>query len=96
MLLFTAFLSLLIGVPTVYLALDNFKRVTGVLGRDPTLTGRTEIWRFAIKSIASRPFLGYGYDVFWDFSSKRQRGSGARSGGKRQARITDTWICSWT
>jgi O-antigen ligase len=70
MLLFTAFLSLLIGVPTVYWALNNFERVTGVLGRDPTLTGRTEIWRFAIKSIASRPFLGYGYDVFWDFSSQ--------------------------
>lgn len=35
------------------------------LGRDPTLTGRTEIWRVLIDSVMKRPFLGYGYYAFW-------------------------------
>jgi exopolysaccharide production protein ExoQ len=35
------------------------------LGKDVTLTGRTEIWSAVIDSIAKRPLLGYGYDAFW-------------------------------
>ncbi len=35
------------------------------LGKDVTLTGRTEIWSAVIDSIAKRPVLGYGYDAFW-------------------------------
>lgn len=37
-----------------------------VLGRDATLTGRTEIWDYAIRYINERPLLGYGYNVFWE------------------------------
>jgi exopolysaccharide production protein ExoQ len=63
-------LSLVIALPAVYLALNNVDRVTAVLGRDATLTGRTDLWRFVARSIASRPILGYGYGVFWQFSSE--------------------------
>jgi exopolysaccharide production protein ExoQ len=34
-------------------------------GKDVTLTGRTELWRIALKLIAERPFLGLGYQAFW-------------------------------
>ncbi len=37
----------------------------GLLGREPTLTGRTDIWNSLIGYIAQRPWLGYGYGVFW-------------------------------
>jgi exopolysaccharide production protein ExoQ len=37
----------------------------GLLGKDVTLTGRTQIWSAVIDSIAKRPLLGYGYDAFW-------------------------------
>jgi O-antigen ligase len=37
-----------------------------VLGRDTTLTGRTQIWSTAIQYIGDRPLLGYGYQVFWE------------------------------
>lgn len=40
---------------------------TTVFG-DPTLTQRTDIWNFAMKKIAERPWLGYGYEVFWGAS----------------------------
>ncbi|WP_176073303.1 O-antigen ligase family protein [Brucella intermedia] len=35
---------------------------------DPTFTGRTEIWKFAIKQLADHPLAGYGYDAFWGTS----------------------------
>jgi exopolysaccharide production protein ExoQ len=36
-----------------------------LLGKDVTLTGRTQIWAAVLDSIAKRPFLGYGYQAFW-------------------------------
>lgn len=36
------------------------------LGRDATLTGRTEIWAALGDAIAARPWTGYGYGVFWE------------------------------
>ena len=35
------------------------------LGRDATLTGRTDIWEGLMTAIAARPWTGYGYGVFW-------------------------------
>lgn len=39
--------------------------VFAVLGRDMTLTGRTDIWIALVDYIQQRPLLGYGYGVFW-------------------------------
>lgn len=36
-----------------------------VLGKDATLTGRTETWSMAWDNVLDRPLLGYGYRVFW-------------------------------
>ena len=36
-----------------------------LIGKDPTLTGRTEIWAYIIKDIWMKPLLGWGYHVFW-------------------------------
>ncbi|WP_430432040.1 O-antigen ligase family protein [Oceanicaulis sp.] len=35
------------------------------LGRDPTLTGRTDIWAGLIRAVADRPWTGFGWGVFW-------------------------------
>ena len=35
------------------------------IGRDPTLTGRTDIWSPLIEVINERPWTGYGYGAFW-------------------------------
>lgn len=35
------------------------------LGKDPTLTGRTEIWEALFRMIDARPWTGYGYNAFW-------------------------------
>lgn len=39
--------------------------VFAALGRDATLTGRTDIWSLLAEAIAERPLLGHGYGAFW-------------------------------
>jgi exopolysaccharide production protein ExoQ len=40
-------------------------RLFNWLGKDSTLTGRTDIWQFIVETIAKRPWLGYGFSAFW-------------------------------
>lgn len=37
----------------------------GLIGKERTLTGRTDIWSGLIASIQTRPWLGHGYGVYW-------------------------------
>jgi exopolysaccharide production protein ExoQ len=41
----------------------------GAMGKDPTLTGRTEVWSYVISDIYQRPLLGWGYNAFWSFAN---------------------------
>ncbi|MDH3662926.1 MAG: O-antigen ligase family protein, partial [Alphaproteobacteria bacterium] len=43
--------------------------VIGGLGRDTTLTGRTDIWPYVLKKIEERPILGYGFFSFWEMEA---------------------------
>lgn len=40
-----------------------------LLGKDPSLTGRTDIWASLMRRAADRPLLGYGYSAFWGLDS---------------------------
>jgi exopolysaccharide production protein ExoQ len=42
------------------------KFAAGLLGRDSTLTGRTAIWDFVWRRILERPWLGHGYQAYWN------------------------------
>jgi O-antigen ligase len=44
----------------------NLDDALGLLGRDTTLTGRTEIWSFVLSKITERPWLGYGFSAFFE------------------------------
>lgn len=44
----------------------NFEALMYALGKDPTMTGRTVIWKVLERSIAKQPVHGYGYQAFWD------------------------------
>ena len=37
----------------------------GLIGKDPTLTGRTDIWSAVIELIYEKPVLGWGYRAMW-------------------------------
>lgn len=53
-------LCVLIGAPDVLLEM---------LGKDPTLTGRTDLWPYVIEAIWQKPFLGWGFAGFWSPSN---------------------------
>jgi O-antigen ligase len=59
----------LVGVAAVVLiAIAGYSYLPSLLqafGRDPTLSGRTEIWGALAGSISKRPLLGYGFYAFW-------------------------------
>lgn len=41
------------------------EEVFGLIGKDPTLTGRTDIWALLIESIKEKWTMGYGYGAYW-------------------------------
>jgi O-antigen ligase len=51
--------------------------ITRALPVDPTFTGRSDIWDFALTAVAERPILGHGYAAFWDDVKERETAKGA-------------------
>jgi len=49
-----------------YFVMANYDVALQAMGRSSTLTGRTAIWNMVLGAIRRRPWLGYGYDVFWN------------------------------
>ena len=43
----------------------NAEMLLGSIGKDPTLTGRTDMWPYVLEMIWKQPWLGYGYNGFW-------------------------------
>lgn len=35
---------------------------------DPSFTGRDAVWKFAFEQIRAHPWIGFGYDTFWNMS----------------------------
>lgn len=60
---------ILAGAASLVLVLEP-GLVFQALGRDATLTGRTDIWSALFDAISERPLLGYGYGAFWDLMSE--------------------------
>lgn len=56
---------ILVGGGVALFLVSNPEWFLGVLGRDVTLTGRTVLWAAVFYKIWERPWLGYGYDGFW-------------------------------
>jgi O-antigen ligase len=63
--LFTATLAVVIVV-SIALPFIDAGAFAQLLGRPPTLTGRTSFWTLAPDFILERPWLGYGYGGFFD------------------------------
>ena len=60
----TAVLMILLLIFVVILSTpaDLYLTLTESLGKDASLTGRTELWAIARDAIGERPFLGWGFD----------------------------------
>lgn len=59
--------TLVMSTGFLAVALAMFPEVMfGLIGKDPSLTGRTDIWALLGEAIQQKFWLGYGYGVFWD------------------------------
>jgi O-antigen ligase len=61
----TIFGVLLCAVAAWPLVLNLKELALSFLGRDPTLTNRTAIWRITLETFDVNPFVGVGYMSFW-------------------------------
>ena len=60
------YVSVLGAVGLTIALLTDPAAVFDLFGRDPTLTGRTDIWEPLWEMVRDRFWLGYGYGVFWE------------------------------
>jgi O-antigen ligase len=58
--------GLLLGCTGAAFLLARFDTVMSFLGKDATLTQRTDIWAAAVELGVYRPWTGYGYAAFWE------------------------------
>jgi exopolysaccharide production protein ExoQ len=59
--------AITLGFPLVLLQLGLWydPELLTVFGKDPTLTGRTELWQSTLDLIKQKPLLGWGYNATW-------------------------------
>jgi O-antigen ligase len=64
---FTAIICfLVVSIIMTVFVVDNLEEIiVGGLGKDLTLTGRTEFWPQLIDAVNQRPWFGYGYEGFF-------------------------------
>ncbi len=77
----------------VFFASDIFFEL---LGKDATLTGRTEIWAAIVRQIEQRPWTGYGYEAVW--TDKSGRGPFAyivKEAGFTPQHAHNSWLEQW-
>lgn len=87
----------LIGLLLVgFVALVASNVVLAALGKDATLTGRTQIWAAVMRRIQDRPWLGYGYGAVWDNTSPWSPLAWIiKQAGFRPAHSHNSWLQQW-
>jgi exopolysaccharide production protein ExoQ len=53
------------GLASVILAVHFWPLLAGMMGKDPSMTGRAPIYAEVWRSLMKRPILGYGFGGFW-------------------------------
>jgi O-antigen ligase len=63
----------LLGFAFIFLifASDIFSLIPGYFGKDMTLSGRSDIWKFAWDDIEKKFLLGYGFATYWVMGTPR-------------------------
>ena len=58
-------MMIILFIPTFVVFVLSPDLILGFLGKDATLTGRTDLWEFVKICISQRPLLGWGFSAFW-------------------------------
>ena len=62
-------LGVVVGAMIIYLVIAEPAVILKALGKDPSLTGRTDIWAALMRKVAEKPWTGFGYQAFWGRTS---------------------------
>jgi exopolysaccharide production protein ExoQ len=60
---------LMSGAGILMFLTDHVDTLFKLVGKDPTLTGRTDFWVLVLNNIWKHPWWGYGYGAFWQESN---------------------------
>jgi O-antigen ligase len=72
---------IIFGFTTFFTGGATIGGIVGTLGRDSTLTGRTEVWASLVPVAMNHPILGHGFGSFWTQETKKlYEISGSHSG----------------
>lgn len=75
-----ALFLIIFGVITLFAQGSNIKFIVSYLGRESTLTGRTEVWAILLAKAMEHPLIGYGYGGFWTQKLRQELISGGHNG----------------
>ena len=65
----TLWVTITTGAVAGFILWQSPAAVLAAVGKDPTLTGRTDIWRSVMAQVAEHPWLGFGFAAFWEDDS---------------------------
>jgi O-antigen ligase len=54
-----------VTVAALFAVISNLDPLFRMIGKDPSMTGRTALWKILTASILKHPLTGYGYFAFW-------------------------------
>jgi exopolysaccharide production protein ExoQ len=57
--------AIVLLLPMTIIGITCTDSILELIGKDPTLTGRTELWSLVWVAIDMKPILGWGYSAFW-------------------------------
>jgi len=63
-------LAIVYGINTLMVGGTNLESFTRILGREETLTGRTDVWAGLLPIAMQQPILGHGFGSFWTPTSR--------------------------
>lgn len=69
------------GIITPFVGGSTVKAFTSTVGRNATLTGRTDIWAGLLPDVTREPFLGHGFGSFWTAMRIREHNIGEAHNG---------------
>lgn len=61
---------IVLGTVTVFVGGETVQGFTSNLGRDTTLTGRTDVWASLVPEVFKQPLLGAGFGGFWTYRTR--------------------------
>lgn len=56
---------IIFAIPAFLVFILSPDLILGFLGKDETLTGRTDLWYYVNICISQKPLLGWGFSAFW-------------------------------